>query len=319
MNLANVDLNLMVMLDAVLSTRSATLAASRLHVTQSAVSNALKRARALFDDALVVRRGNGFALTPRAEALAPRLRDVLGEVRDLVAAEDEHAGPRSVTIGCLDAISITFVPVLLPLMRERLPLTRLRTMTPDHVRTIGLERSEVDLVVGALRDTPAGCDAEDLFEDPLVVIAAARHPEIKTRLSVQTYASLPHAELGLFGEAEDRIDRALAAVGLSRRTEVVVPHLAALPFLVSGSDRIATVPRSVARRFAGPLKLRVLRPPVVLGPIVVRMIWHRRHADDRTHLALRDLVRRAARRMARDEPTRLTAAGTPTRSARRRT
>lgn len=299
-NLANVDLNLLVMLDAVLSARSATLAASHLHITQSAVSNGLKRARALFNDALVVRRGSGFSLTPRAEALAPRLREVLDDMRGMLADESERAAPRWATIACLDAISIALVPLLLPLMQEHLPQTRLRMMTPDHVRMVGLERAEVDLVVGAPRDVHAGCDAEDLFEDPLVVIAAANHPKIKSRLSVETYASLPHAELGLFGEPEDRVDRALALLGLTRRTEVVVPHLAALPFLVSNSERIATVVRTVGRRFAQPLGLRLHRPPLLLPPVVVRMVWHRRRASDRTHLALRDMVRAAAQRMARD-------------------
>ena len=300
-NLANVDLNLLVLLDAVLTARSATQAASHLHVTQSAVSNALKRARALFGDALVVRRGNGFSLTPKAEALAPQLRQVLGDVRRVLTGEEGPA-PRWVTIACLDAISIVFAPRLLPLMQERLPEARLRMLAPDYVRLVGLEQADVDLVVGAPRDLPTGCDAEDLFEDPLVVIAAANHPRIKSRLSLETYASLPHVELGLFGEAEERVDRALASLALSRRTEVVVPHLAALPFLVSGSERIATVTRSVARRFAGPLGLRLHRPPLPLPPVVVRMVWHRRRADDRVHLGLRDLVRVAAQGMGNGAP-----------------
>jgi DNA-binding transcriptional LysR family regulator len=297
-NLANVDLNLLVMLDAVLSTRSATLAASRLHVTQSAVSNGLKRAREQFGDPLVVRQGSGFALTPKAEALAPRLRRVLDEMQSLLAADGERMQRQWVTIACLDAVSMTLVPALLPLLDERLPQTRLRTLTPDHVRFVGLERAEVDLAVGALPHVHTGCEVEDLFEDPMVVIAAANHPKIKSRLSLEAYASLPHAELGLFGEPEDRVDRALAPRGLTRRIEVIVPHLAALPFLVSNSQRIATVTRTIARQFAHPLGLRIHRPPVGLSPLVMRMVWHHRRSSDHTHLALRDVVRAAAHRMA---------------------
>lgn len=295
-NLSNVDLNLLVMLDAVLSTRSATLAASRLHVTQSAVSNGLKRARALLNDALVVRKGSGFSLTPRAEALGPRLREVLDELQGLLALNGGHES-RCVTVACLDAISITLVPALLPLMHKQHPRIRLRIQTPDHVRMVGLERGDVDLVVGALRDVHTACDAENLFEDPMVVIAAANHPKIRSRLSLETYASLPHAELGLFGDPEDRVDRALASRGLTRQIEVVVPHLVALPFLVSNSECIATVTRTIAHQFVRPLGLRLFRPPLALPPVVVRMVWHRRRANDRTHLMLRDLVRVAAHGM----------------------
>lgn len=298
MNLANLDLNLLVMLDAVLSTRSATLAASRLHVTQSAVSNGLKRAREQFGDPLVVRQGSGFALTPRAEALAPRLRRALEEMQALLSASGEPSERPHVTLACLDAISMTLVPALLPLIHQRLPRTQLRTLTPDHVRFVGLERADVDLAVGAVPSVHSGCEVEELFEDPMVVIAAAHHPKIKTRLSIDTYSSLAHAELGLFGEPEDRVDRALALHGLARRTDVVVPHLAALPFLVSNSERIATVPRTIARQFARPLRLRLHRPPLALAPVVIRMVWHHRRSRDRAHLVLRELVRAAAQRMS---------------------
>jgi len=296
-NLSSVDLNLLVTLDAVLSTRSATVAASRLHLTQSAVSNALRRARALFGDALVIRNGSGFSLTPRAEALAPDLRAALDEMRRLVAGD--APAPRWLSIACLDAVAIALLPGLLLLIEARLPGTRLRALTPEHVRSVGLDRSDVDLIVGAPPELPAGCEAEALFEDPMVAIAARRHPAIKSRLSLETYARLPHAELGVFGEPEDRVDRALAALGRSRRIEVVVPHLTALPFLVAGSERIATVTRSVARRFAVPLDLALHRPPVGLPPVVVKMVWHRRRAADPTHLTLRELVRSATRGMAR--------------------
>src|SRR5688572_5404829 len=123
-NLSSVDLNLLVTLDAVLSTRSATVAASRLHLTQSAVSNALRRARALFGDALVIRNGSGFSLTPRAEALAPDLRAALDQMRRLLAGD--ASAPRWLSIACLDAVGIALLPGLLLLLEERLPGTRLR-------------------------------------------------------------------------------------------------------------------------------------------------------------------------------------------------
>jgi DNA-binding transcriptional LysR family regulator len=296
------DLNLLVTVDAVLTTRSATLASSRLHVTQSAVSNALKRARVVFADKLVVRRGSGFALTPKAEALAPRLRELLDGVRDLLADDVAPAAPPWFTIACVDSVAVALVPLLLPALQKRLPLTKLRVVTPDHLRMVGLDRSAIDLVIGALPDTPAGCESEDLLEDPMVVIADSHNRGAGARISLHSYARLPHAELAVFGEPEDRIDRALATHGLQRRIDVVVPYLTALPFLVHGSERIATVTRSVAQRYQEPLRLRCCPPPFPLPPIVVRMVWHRRRGDDAAHGMLRELVRAAAHGLAQRTP-----------------
>src|ERR1700755_979952 len=110
-NLGAIDLNLLVVLDAVLRERSATKAAAKLHVTQSAVSNALRRLRAIFNDALVVRTAYGFIPTPRAEALAPSLAALLRDTERLFATpEAAQARPRTFTIACTDAIGISLIP-----------------------------------------------------------------------------------------------------------------------------------------------------------------------------------------------------------------
>jgi len=292
-NLSTLDLNLLVVVDAVLEERSATLAGARLHITQSAVSSSLRRARAVFGDPLVVRNGRGFALTPRAEALVPRLRSVLEDVRTIFGS-DASMGPlttRCFTIACTDAAACVVLPKLLPRFTARLPHATLRTITLDRLFATGLERADVDLLIGIPPRVPPGCDAEVLFEDPMVVIARADHPAIGRRLRLDTYAELPHVELALFDEPDDRVDRALAARDLRRRIEVIVPHINTLPFLVAGSDRIATVMLSVARSFAEPFGLRVLEPPLGLAPLVVKQIWHRRRAEDPGGRVLRELVR----------------------------
>lgn len=302
-NLAAIDLNLLVVVDAVLQERSATRAAARLHLTQSAVSNALRRARAVFGDPLVVRTGRGFATTARADALAPRLGALLGEVRGVLGEGSTfrpEASARRFTIAATDAVAIVVLPGLLARFAGRLPRAQLRVVTLDHVVGAGgLERTGVDLLIGAPPMISPGCEAEALFEDPKVALVRADHPAVGRRLSLATYAALPHVELALFGEPDDHIDRALAARGLQRRVQIAVPHVAGLPFLVAGSDRVATVIRSVARTFAGPLGLRVLAPPIELPALAVRQIWHRRFTDDPGHRLLRELVRGAARALSR--------------------
>ncbi|MCX4240372.1 LysR family transcriptional regulator [Paraliomyxa miuraensis] len=316
MNLSNLDLNLLVVLEAVLEERSATLAAARLHLTQSAVSNALGRARAVFEDPLVIRNGRGFVLTPRAEALLPRLRGVLEEVRSLVgndASSRPETTTRCFTIACADAVGAVVFPRLLPRFEARFPRATLRSVTLDRLMTQGgLERADIDLLVGIPPDVPAGCEAEDLFEDRMVAIVRADHPEVGRSLRLETYARLPHAELALFGEPEDRVDRALATHGLRRHVQVMVPHITTLPLLVAGSDRVATVMECVARAHEPRAALRILEPPVELAPLVVRLLWHRRTSDDEgcrllralVHEAMRGAPLRARRRAGADRPVR---------------
>lgn len=306
-DIASVDLNLLVVVDAVLQERSATLAASRLHLTQSAVSGALRRARAVFGDALVTRTGRGFVLTPRAEALAPRLQAILEDVRGLLGPDATFrpdTTTRRFTIACADFVAWAVLPVLLPRFEARLPRARLRTVNLDQVVSTGLGHADVDVVIGAPPVLPAGCESEVLFEDPLVAMVRADHPMVRRRLELRTYARLPHAELALFGEPEDRVDRALAARGLCRHVQVTVPQIGALPFLVVGSDRVATVVRSAARRMAELFPLRLLEPPVELAPLVVQQVWHRRRSDDPGSRIFRELVRAAAQTLVRPDARR---------------
>jgi hypothetical protein len=118
----------------------------------------------------------------------------------------------------------------------------------------------------------------------------------------RSLCAAPARRARVFGEPEDRVDRALAALGGSRRIEVVVPRLSALPSSSSAAN--AWPPSSGASRTASPGRsispsTALYRPPIALPPIVVKMVWHRRRAADPAHLALRELVRTAARGMTR--------------------
>lgn len=297
-NLSNIDLNLLVVVDAVLETRSATRAAARLHVTQSAVSNALRRARELFDDPLVVRSGRGLTPTPMAEALAPRLRDALVSLRGLLGGDarfDPATSTRRFQIACSDAVGIVLLPRLLALFQAHLPNALLQAVTLDQMLGVGgLAYANIDLLIGAPPSTPPGCDEQLLFEDPMVAIVRSGHPGVARRLSLARYTALDHAELALFGEPDDRVDRALALHGRTRRIAVAAPHIAMLPALVAGSDCVATVTRTCVKLFATSMSLQMFKPPIELEPIRIRQFWHRRVANDPGTTLLRALVFEAA-------------------------
>jgi DNA-binding transcriptional LysR family regulator len=301
-NLSNIDLNLLVVLEAVLQEQSATRAAARLHVTQSAISSALRRLRGVFDDPLMLRTRHGFVPTPRAQALAPELERVLSGARALLAPA--VADPARVfTIAATDAISIVLMPRLLPALQRSMPRARLRLVTLERVVAgHGLAHGEVDLLIGIPPTLPAGCSGEVIYEDSIACLVRADHPRLvkrgkqAKRLSVELLSELPHVEVALFGEPDDRVDKALARVGRTREISITVPHFSSVPFAVAHSDCIAILGRRVARVFAKSLPLRVLPPPIPLAGLTVQQVWHKRSERDPALLRLRELLRASVAR-----------------------
>ena len=293
-NLASIDLNLLLVVATVLEEGSATRAAARLHVGQSAVSNALKRARELFDDPLVVRQPHGLTPTPHAAALSGPLRAWLEEARRLVARApsfDARTTTRSFAIACVDAMTITLVPALLRVLRRSAPAASLRVLTLDRmIAGDGLAQGEIDLLIGLPPVIPPGHAAELLFRDPMRCIVPRGTPA----LTLERFAQMPHVELALFGETDDTVDRALARRGRSRRIAVAMPHFAAIPLAVVETGGVATLARRVAESFAAGLPLDVMRPPVPLPELEIRQLWHRASEHDPAHAFLRRCVREAA-------------------------
>ena len=297
-NLSGVDLNLLHLLSVVLEERSATRAADRLHVTQSAVSNALRRARDLFGDPLVIRRPHGLEPTPRALAMLPALRSWIDGAQRLLQQApsfDPRQSTRTFRIACSDAVAVTLLQPILQLLSERAPRVRLRMLTLDRVVAHdGLARGDVDLVIGIPPVIPDDQEAELVYRDPMVCIVRIDHPKVRTRLSLDVFASLPHVDLALFDTVDDTVDRALSTHGRSRTVQVALPHFSAVPLAVASTDCVATLSSRLAQAFAARLPLRVLKPPVTFEPIEIRQVWHRRSEADRSVRFLRGVVRDAA-------------------------
>ncbi|MFO0682027.1 MAG: LysR family transcriptional regulator [Sandaracinus sp.] len=297
-NLAAIDLNLLLVVSTVLEERSATRAAAHLHVGQSAVSNALRRARELFGDPLVVREPHGLSPTPFGLALAPRLGAWLDEASRLVARSppfDPRATTRTFTLACADAITVTLVPPLLRVLARRAPRAGLRVLTLDRlIAKDGLARGEVDLLVGMPPEVPPGHDAERIYRDPLRCLVPRGSP----RLTLERFASRPHVELALFGDDEDTVDRALARKGRHRRIAVSLPHFTAIPLAVLETGGVATLMERVAVALSRHLPLDVVVPPLALPALEVQQLWRRTSGPDEGLAFLRAAVLEASRASA---------------------
>ena len=299
MNLQAIDLNLLVAFEALMEERNVTRAARRVGLSQPAMSNALTRLRRTLDDPLLVRTPGGMTPTPAAQALIEAVRPALSQLRAALEekpAFNAAASRRAFHILTSDYAEIILLAPLIGKLRQKAGGVSVRAHRPPNVfqppsRT-ALSDS-FDLAIGFFPDAlslDASVRSEFLFEEDNVCIASAHHPSIKSRISIRQYAGARHAAVFYKSEGPGVIDTVLAQKGLTRQLAVLAPHFASVPFIVAGSDLIATVPRRLAVRFSKALKLQILPMPFTLPPFRLAMLWHERVDSDPAHAWLRGLV-----------------------------
>lgn len=296
MNLANVDLNLLFVLNALLETRSVTRTARRLGLTQSAVSHALKRLRVTMGDELLVRVPGGMAPTARACALAEPLRQALSTLSDVVAsprAFEPSTAQRMFRVMAADFAQFVLLPGLLGLLARCAPGIDVWVVAgaledPDAALVAG----EVDLVIGVpgRGHRLAGVQQRRLFEERFVCLARTGHPEVQGKLTLEQYVSLPHAFVAPRGRAGGIVDDVLAERGLVRRVALAVPNFLVVPHVILASDLIVTLGSRLGKAFEKTWPLQVLDPPVPIPGFTVTLSWHERWHGDPGHTWMRSQV-----------------------------
>jgi DNA-binding transcriptional LysR family regulator len=300
-DLADVNLNLLVALDALLHERSVTAAARRAHVTPSAMSHSLAELRDLLGDQLLVRAGRGMALTPRAEALALPLHRVLLDAQSIVrdrAAFDPRTADRNFVIAAPDFLAVLILPELVAAIAREAPGVTVE-LVPSVRRGNAwlLESGELDLALGAVVDEAPGIRRLDLCTEGFACAARKDHPALDgKRLSLDAYVRTPHLLITLGDSARPTwVDEALARIGRRRRVAVRVRHFMAAPLVVARTDLLLTGPSMLIDYFARLVPLEVLPPPIALPTYAEEAYWHERFDADPAHRWLRELVRRIMR------------------------
>jgi DNA-binding transcriptional LysR family regulator len=282
LHLGSVDLNLLVVLDALLVERNVTRAAARVGITQSAASHALARLRTLTDDELLVRGREGMVPTARAEALTGPVRRALDEIaRALAPARpfDPKTATGKVRIGTSDYAELVLLPRLVQRLAVEAPGIDLRaTMLGDDLSV--LSTGELDLAITPFRagDERAGLYAKRLLDETFVCVVRKGHPLAGKRLTLARYAAAHHALISPRGKEGGIVDAALAREGLSRRVVVAVPHFLIAPHIVARTDLVLTLAKRIASVVAEPLGLVVLPlpPEVRVDGFVLSAVWHER-------------------------------------------
>lgn len=289
-NIRNLDLNLLKAFDALMDERNVTRAATRLALTQPAVSSILTRLRDSFDDPLFVRSQRGVIPTPRAQELSMVVKRILAEIDSMLrpTAFDPANSDLTITIAATDyALRAVVLPFIL-FLRTQAPGIRVavKPVVAEQVTT-QLERGELDLALLTPDTTAPELHARHLFDEHYICVMRSGHPAAKeTPLSLETFCQCDQAIVSLGGDSFRGVtDTALEQHGYKRNVVVSLPSFLALADILQTTDLIAVVPRKLV---AGQDGLVMLPPPINVPGFSKVLAWHERTHHDPAHNWLRN-------------------------------
>jgi DNA-binding transcriptional LysR family regulator len=292
-SLSALDLNLLLVLDTVLAERNVARAARRLHVTPSAVSNALARLRVALGDPLLIRSGRGVVPTPRAAALAPALAQALRDLDRAVHGDgfDPATTDRELTLAIADVGQVVTLPQIVAALGAKMPRARLRVVSIDTLFAAGgLAGTEIDVSIGAGEKGP-GVHARPLYDERIVLVARAGHPKARARVTKAQLAALRHVEVQVApGRGSRPLAASYAALGVARDIAVVVPTFTAAAAIVAGTDLVASLPASLVEVLSPRLALRPLATPLAPVRTGINLLWHERTEQDPALRLFREIL-----------------------------
>jgi DNA-binding transcriptional LysR family regulator len=301
------DARMLVLFDEIYRTQSMTRAAERLDLSQPTASIWLAKLRREWRDPLFVRTSSGMQPTPRADALIGPAREALALLRRLSGEEpvfDPALAQRSFRICMTDASHITLLPRILAHVRSVGPDIRLEVAPISAATPHMLETGEADLALGYIPGLEAGYHEQPLYRQDFVCLVNARHPRIGTTFTARAYREEAHIGI-LSSTSYPMLQESLKGQRIVRRVLLELPGFLGLAAIVSSTDLIATVPRTIGETLAQMAQIRVLACPVKVPTFMVKQYWHVRYHHDPGVRWLRGVC---ARLFARHESARVKAA-----------
>ncbi|MEG4342045.1 LysR family transcriptional regulator [Microcoleus sp. A003_D6] len=300
-NLSQLDLNLLVVLYALLQERNVTNAGEKIGLSQSATSHALKRLRQVFNDPLLVRSNKGMLLTPCGIELLEPLEKILLDIEQLIQPTvfEPKTAQGTIHLAVSDYATVLILPMVLKEISQQAPQLNIechhwRSETLDLLRD-----GAIDLGFGApnLPETEE-FKSQKLFVEDYACVLRADHPIAQTGLTVESYVALPHGFITpanpILSPTKTHVDNVLSNLGVKRRVMLKLPHFLSVPTIVQQTDLIFTSPRRIAMLFAQHTNIAVIEPPIELGQYNYLMIWHQYRDRDPLHIWLRSLITQVA-------------------------
>lgn len=298
-HLRQADLNLLVVFTAIAEERNLTRAASRLFLSQPAVSRALQRLRDTFHDDLLIRTSSGYEPTPKGQHLLHEIETMFPRLDRLMAGTDFDPATEEATfrIAATDHAAHILTP---PLSRSVLskPTKVTFYFAPLHSGQYeALEKGRLDLVLNADGDTvPAHLSREIIFEVDFVCVVS-RKSKFRRAITLKQYLSADHIGVDIIGGIQTFPERYLASIGEKRHCPLVVASHTVAMRVAAATDMIATVPRRMAIPEARNKAVRLLEVPAAIGTFRYAMIWHPRMNTDPAHAWLRSTIRELGKQL----------------------
>ena len=294
MDIRSLDLNLLVVFDAMLKHHNVTKAAEAIKLSQPAMSAAISRLRTLFDDPLFVRTGAGMAPTPKAQALSPSIRLVVQTIQtDILQPKsfDPSRSDRTFTLVTPDIAEVNFLPRLLSTLAEKSPHISLKTLAmPREAAANSLEAGSAEMAIGYFPDLhKAGFFQQKLISSSHVCLIRKKHPDVGKKLTLAQFAKAAHAVVKPDGR-EHVFEQFLQSKNIKRRVVVELSHFMSLLPIIETSNLIATVPKDLADFFVQHGEVRYVPTPMKSPIIDVHLFWHQRFHKDSAHIWLRHVI-----------------------------
>jgi DNA-binding transcriptional LysR family regulator len=310
-----IELQLVRVLHMLISERSVSRAALRLHTSQPAVSAQLKRLRALTGDPLLVRSGSGMTPTAVALGLLEPAGRILQDAERMFSPRTRSHGFDPATaqlhfrVAVSDYLDPLFLPELVAHLLRQAPQLRidLQPLSGDYDYRAHLARGEVDLVIGNWLEPPAELHLGRLLSDEVVCLVSKQHPMARMAArgsgrgwSVDQYLSSQHVAPMPFGVGQPGvIDQHLASQGLSREIAVRSAHFSQLPEMVARGLLVLTTGRQFCSRYVDQLPVTIVRCPVAFPPMVYYQLWHELSHSSAAQRWLREQVKAVASKLGK--------------------
>jgi DNA-binding transcriptional LysR family regulator len=304
MDIRKLDLNLLVLLDVLLSEANVTRAAQRVHLSQPAMSAALKRLRTAFNDPLLVRTRRGMEPTQKAKDLIGPVRAALGSIQAAIepsGAVNESRLDRTFAIAATEYVSFLIMPPLIQTLRQVAPnvaltISRIDLNSPFEPLRLG----NADLVIGAHLSATSLIHKSDLFSDTYVCIARKNHPRVASRLSYAQLLETPQLIVqGQVGGVTGAVENVFRQRGIPRKPVITLPDYLAVPHIIIGTDLIMNVAERVAVALIRQFPIQIVKYPFPRERFSVSQFWHQRSDAEPAHRWLRDTIERVSMKIER--------------------
>jgi DNA-binding transcriptional LysR family regulator len=295
MDLRGLDLNLLIVLDAMFDERSTVAAARRLGTSQPTISSSLAKLRVFFNDELFVRQGQLMEPTPFANGLKSSVGRIIGLARSELLFEgvfEPTSAKRTFNLSTSDVSELMFIPGLFKAIKIQAPHVSFTCLSksPHDLKTM-MTRGQIDLAIGYHSDlTDAGFYEQKLLDHPFACLVRADHPLIADTLSLDQFLGLDHIVVEPEGHSQELFERKMIELGLPRKIVLRLPHFMSVPLLLRDSDAIATVPLVVAESYSHLANLKILPVPIDAPVAVLKQFWHRSVHTDPGVVWLRRLI-----------------------------